>query len=193
MSSQSFAIPQLVPAPHWDLQNPFPPCLWTAAAPSMEKARARMEMGYASIFILMVKAGMDVDRDERGERDEDGGGDRDGGVDAGEAPLSMETEMVRTSEIEPKPGCGCAYVLSTPALSSSSSLPRSRLWLPRLPLYSPLFSSSSTGFALPRYVHASARDVEARRRWGSTAYTGGGGQGHVVFGALFGMSWGTRT
>ncbi|KAJ7806683.1 hypothetical protein B0H13DRAFT_2686689 [Mycena leptocephala] len=39
-----------------------------------------MGVGYARIFISTVKAGMDVDRDERGERDEDGGGDRDGGA-----------------------------------------------------------------------------------------------------------------
>ncbi|KAJ7850242.1 hypothetical protein B0H13DRAFT_2674500 [Mycena leptocephala] len=128
---------------------------------------AQLETGCARIFKSAVKMVVDVDGMEtevgtrmKTEMEADWHS-RASGSTSMEARLSKEMEMARTSEIELKPGCGCAYILPTPALSSSPSLPRSRLWLPRLPLYSPLFSSSSMGFALPRYVHASARDVEA--------------------------------
>ncbi|KAJ7803500.1 hypothetical protein B0H13DRAFT_2388964 [Mycena leptocephala] len=39
-SSQSFAIPQLVPAPHWDLQHPSPPRSQTAAGPNDDALRS---------------------------------------------------------------------------------------------------------------------------------------------------------
>jgi hypothetical protein len=39
-SSQSFAIPQLVPAPHWDLQHPSPPRSRTAAGPNDDTLRS---------------------------------------------------------------------------------------------------------------------------------------------------------